>query len=133
MGRIIQARIDGYDSSFEQVILSDGYSIFQTDFLYEIIKELLRVGKTVKVQSNKKLIELDDFWKSITGYTVSAFKEIKKVRIVATPGSENKEKNILYFDLTKALNENGYYASLELTYDELKDKQGFLSCSNNDI
>ena len=53
--------------------------------------------------------------------------------IVATPGSENKEKNILYFELTKALNENGYYASLELTYDELKDKQGFLSCSNNDI
>ena len=44
-----------------------------------------------------------------------------------------KHENILYFELTKALNENGYYASLELTYDELKDKQGFLSCSNNDI
>ena len=131
--KLIGSHLPYSDSSFEQVILSDGYSIFQTDFLYEIIKELLRVGKTVKVQSNKKLIELDDFWKSITGYTVSAFKEIKKVRIVATPGSENKEKNILYFELTKALNENGYYASLELTYDELKDKQGFLSCSNNDI
>ena len=131
--KLIGSRLPYDDSSFDQVILSDTYSIFQTEFLYEIIKELLRVGKTVKVQSNKTLIELNDFWKELTGYTYSSFKEIKKVRIVATPGSENKEKNILYFELAKALNDNGYYASLELTYDELKDKQNLLPFSDNEI
>ncbi len=127
--KLIGSHLPYENSAFEQGILSGSYSLFSIEYLYEILKELTRVCKTIKVQNKNSLVDLDDFWKIKTGYTFSAFNKLLKVRVVTTPVSDNRENTILYFELVKALNENGYYASLELTYDEIKDQSKLFSFS----
>ena len=134
--KLIGSHLPYENSVFEQGILSGSYSVFSIEYLYEILKELSRVCKTIKVQNKNSLVDLEVFWKKKTGYTFSAFNKLLKVRVVSTPVSDNRENTILYFELVKALNENGYYASLELTYDEIKDLSklfSFSKASNNHL
>lgn len=118
--------------SFEQIMLSNKYSVFSTEYLYEIIKELLRVGKRISIINKNKITELDDFWKEKTKYTFSEFSNLKKARVVITANSENRYNNVLYLELLKALNDNGYYASLEITGDELKNQTNIFPLDSAD-
>ena len=102
------------------------------EYLYEIIKELLRVGKRISIINKNKITELDDFWKEKTKYTFSEFSNLKKARVVITANSENRYNNVLYLELLKALNDNGYYASLEITGDELKNQTNIFPLDSAD-
>ena len=48
-----------------------------------------------------------------------------------TPGSDNRQNNVLYAELVNALNENYYYASLDLAFDEYKDQSDIFPLTNN--
>lgn len=118
---LIGLRLPFEDNQFNEVVLSCSYDVFLTELLYRIIKELLRVGKSIRVYNDNATISLDDFWKRKTNYSFNEFCEIKKVRVVTTLSSESRYDNVLYTELVKALNKNGVYASLEISNDEMKD------------
>lgn len=109
------------NNSFDQVLLSANYEIFSNEFLFIIIRELLRVGKKVYVYNMEKKEELDFYWKRKTGYTFEEFLAVPKVRVLITPSSVKRQNNVLFVELAKALSMNGFYVSLELAGDELKD------------
>lgn len=118
--------------SFSYVIISDNYSIFPTEYLYLVINESLRIGKGIFFYTESgELISLDDFWKKKTGYSFDEFNNLKKIRVVMTPGSDNRQNNVLYAELVKALNENNFYASLDLAFDEFKDQSDIFPLINN--
>lgn len=117
---------------FNFVIISDNYSVFPTEYLYLVVNEALRIGKEVFFYSfSNGIISLDDFWKIKTGYSFDEFNNLKKIRVVMTPGSDNRQNNVLYAELVKALNENNYYASLDLAFDEYKDQSDIFPLTNN--
>ncbi|MCF0124846.1 MAG: glycosyltransferase [Clostridia bacterium] len=120
---------------FKKVILSNKYSVFSTELLFRVIKELSRVGNEIQIYESDRMVSLDDFWRERTGYSFSEFQEIKKVRVIISPFSDNRMNNVLYLELLKALNENGYYAGLEITYDEFKDFDTIypFCCENNEL
>ena len=108
--------------NFEKAIISSSYSIFNDDYLYLIIKEVMNYVHSVYIWE-EKLIKINDFWKNRTGYTFDEFEKLEKLRVVITPSSSNRYDNVLYSELLNALNENGYYASLEICNDSFKDQR----------
>lgn len=117
---------------FSYVIISDNYSIFPTEYLFLVIKESLRIGKRICFYTKSgELISLDDFWKKKTGYSFDEFNNLEKIRVVMTPGSDNRQNNVLYAELVKTLNENNFYASLDLAFDEFKDQSDIFPLINN--
>lgn len=130
--KLIGAYLPYNSKSFDTVILSYNYKYFHTDYLFFIIMELRRVSNTIKIFSPSGLISLDSFWNSITGYTFQEFLNLKRIKMVITPTSENRINNVLFIELLKALNKNGYYVSLDLTFDRIKDKNNIYPFKDSD-
>lgn len=122
-----------YDNDyFNCVVISNNYAVFPTEYLYLVVNEALRIGKKVCFYSSSEgILSLDNFWKRKTGYGFEEFNKLKKIRVVITLGTDNRQNNVLYTELVKALNENNYYASLDLAFDEYKDQSDIFPLAKN--
>lgn len=119
--KLVGSHLPYEDQVFDAVIVSENYSIFPTEYLFTILVEFSRVARSILFKTQKGLVDVHDFWKEITGYNIEEFINLKKIRIFMTPNSEARYNNVLYSELVKALNENGYYAELDIAYDICKD------------